>query len=77
VAPGAVPSGPYDASAVRLVVLTGASGSGTTTIVVDAIGAGWPACVEVLHFDRIGVPSLEAMAAGFGGAERVVDGSDG
>ena len=42
---------------MQLVVLTGASGSGKTTI-AGAIKTGWPSLVEVLHFDQIGVPSF-------------------
>jgi hypothetical protein len=53
---------------MRLVVLTGASGSGKTAI-ADAIRTGWPALADVLHFDRIGVPSPEAMAADWGSGE--------
>jgi adenylate kinase family enzyme len=53
---------------MRLVVLTGASGSGKTTI-ADAIKTGWPGLVEVLHFDQIGVPSFEAMVSRWGSGE--------
>ena len=53
---------------MQLVVLTGASGSGKTTI-ADAIRTGYPGLVEVLHFDRVGVPSSEAMMAGWGSGE--------
>lgn len=53
---------------MRLVVLTGASGSGKTAI-ADAIKIGLPGLAEVLHFDRIGVPSSEAMVAGWGSGE--------
>ena len=48
---------------VRLVALTGASGSGKTTI-AESIWASHSATVDVLCFDSIGVPSLEAMADG-------------
>jgi chloramphenicol 3-O-phosphotransferase len=53
---------------MRLVILTGASGSGKTTI-ADAIKAGRPDLAEVLHFDAIGVPSSEAMIDGWGSPE--------
>jgi dephospho-CoA kinase len=53
---------------MRLVILTGASGSGKTAI-ADAIRVEHVGLVEVLHFDRIGVPSPEAMDAGWGSAE--------
>jgi dephospho-CoA kinase len=53
---------------MRLVVLTGASGSGKTAI-AEAIATGRPDLAEVLHFDRIGVPSPEAMVAGWGSGE--------
>jgi dephospho-CoA kinase len=53
---------------MRLVVLTGASGSGKTAI-AEAIAAERPGLAEVLHFDRIGVPSPEAMSTGWGSGE--------
>jgi adenylate kinase family enzyme len=53
---------------MQLVVLTGASGSGKTTI-AGAIKTGWAGLVEVLHFDQIGVPSSEAMVSGWGSGE--------
>ncbi len=53
---------------MRLVILTGASGSGKTAI-AEAIETGHPGLAEVLHFDSIGVPSSEAMVAGWGSGE--------
>jgi len=53
---------------MRLVVLTGASGSGKTAI-ADAVSIGCSGAVAVLHFDRIGVPSDSAMTAGWGSGE--------
>ena len=53
---------------MRLVILTGASGSGKTAI-ANAIKAERPRLAEVLHFDSVGVPSSEAMAAGWGSGE--------
>jgi RNase adaptor protein for sRNA GlmZ degradation len=53
---------------MRLVILTGASGSGKTAI-ADAIKVGHPKLADVLHFDSIGVPSPEAMVAGWGSGE--------
>ncbi len=47
---------------MRLIVLTGASGSGKTAI-AKAIGATQSDRVEVLHFDSIGVPSAEESLA--------------
>lgn len=52
----------------RLVVLIGASGSGKTTI-ARAIAERHAGDVEVFHFDRIGVPSLDRMIAEFGSGE--------
>jgi dephospho-CoA kinase len=52
---------------MRLVILTGASGSGKTAI-AEAIRTGQSDLAEVLHFDSIGVPSPE---------ERLAWGSDG
>ena len=45
---------------MRLIILTGASGSGKTAI-AKAIRIERPDLAEVLHFDSIGVPSPEAM----------------
>ena len=47
---------------MRLVILTGASGSGKTAI-AEAIGATRSSLVHVLHFDSIGVPSAEVRRA--------------
>ena len=47
---------------MRLVILTGASGSGKTAI-AEAIRTGRPDLADVLHFDSIGVPSPEARLA--------------
>lgn len=47
---------------MRLVILTGASGSGKTAI-AESIRIGRPDLAEVLHFDSIGVPSPEARQA--------------
>ena len=47
---------------MRLLILTGASGSGKTAI-AGAIRTGRPDLAEVLHFDSIGVPSAEVMRA--------------
>lgn len=44
--------------AMRLVILSGASGSGKTAI-AESIRIGRPDLAEVLHFDSIGVPSPE------------------
>jgi chloramphenicol 3-O-phosphotransferase len=52
----------------RLVILTGASGSGKTTI-ADGIKTTCPGLVEVLHFDQISVPSCEVMVSGWGSSE--------
>lgn len=57
-----------NSSNMRLVILTGASGSGKTTI-ADAIRIGCHGLVEVLHFDRIEILSSEAMVAGWGSGE--------
>ena len=51
---------------MRLVILTGASGSGKTAI-AEAIRTGQPDLAEVLHFDSIGVPSPEEMLTWGGG----------
>ena len=53
---------------MRLVILTGASGSGKTAI-AEAIATELQSLVEVLHFDRIGVPPVEDMLAGWGAGE--------
>jgi hypothetical protein len=53
---------------MRLVILTGASGSGKTSI-ADAVRVECPERAEVLHFDSIGIPSAEAMVAGWGSGE--------
>jgi hypothetical protein len=53
---------------MRLVILTGASGSGKTAI-VEAISKGHSDLAEVFHFDRIGVPSPEDRIAGWGSGE--------
>jgi len=47
---------------MRLVILTGASGSGKTAI-AEAIRTERPNLAEVLHFDSIGVPSPEERLA--------------
>lgn len=47
---------------MRLVILTGASGSGKTAI-AEAIRIGQPDLADVLHFDSIGVPSPEERLA--------------
>jgi hypothetical protein len=53
---------------MRVVILTWASGSGKIAI-AEAIARRSLDLAEVLHFDRIGVPSPQAMAAGWGSAE--------
>jgi hypothetical protein len=53
---------------MRLVILTGASGSGKTAI-AEAIRVERPELAEVIHFDSIGVPSPDAMVAGWGSGE--------
>jgi dephospho-CoA kinase len=53
---------------MRLVVLTGASGAGKTTI-AQAFAQTYPAIAEVHYFDRIGVPSLDEMTVQFGSPE--------
>jgi dephospho-CoA kinase len=47
---------------MRLVILTGASGSGKTAI-AEAIRTRRPDLAEVVHFDSIGVPSAEVRRA--------------
>jgi ABC-type branched-subunit amino acid transport system ATPase component len=51
-----------------LVVLTGASGSGKTTI-ANAIAARYAPTVEVYHFDQNGVPPVEQMVREHGSGE--------
>jgi hypothetical protein len=51
-----------------LVILTGASGSGKTAI-AEAIESARPGFADVFRFDRIGVPSPEAMVTGWGSGE--------
>lgn len=53
---------------MRVVIITGASGSGKTTI-AKAVGTLFPDLIDVYHFDAIGVPSLDAMIAGWGSGE--------
>jgi chloramphenicol 3-O-phosphotransferase len=53
---------------MRLVVLTGASGSGKSTIAA-ALRASRDRQIHVIHFDSIGVPSAAAMIAGWGSGE--------
>jgi adenylate kinase family enzyme len=53
---------------MRLVILTGASGSGKSTIAAG-LKARLDGRLQVLHFDSIGVPSPAAMAAGWGSGE--------
>lgn len=53
---------------MRVVILTGASGSGKTTI-ADAIRTASRDLVDVFHFDEIGVPSPEAMVMRWGSVE--------
>jgi dephospho-CoA kinase len=53
---------------MKLVVLTGASGSGKTAI-AETIESRRPATAQVFRFDRIGVPSLEDMIASWGSGE--------
>jgi energy-coupling factor transporter ATP-binding protein EcfA2 len=53
---------------MRLVILTGASGSGKTTI-AKKIGASWRDAITVLHFDAIGIPSGSEMTEGWGSPE--------
>src|ERR1700709_2655397 len=50
---------------MRLIILTGASGSGKTAI-ADAIETSRPELAEVFRFDRIGVPSPEERVKGWG-----------
>src|SRR5262245_52932570 len=53
---------------MRLIVLTGASGSGKTAI-ARAIEARHADRVAILHFDSIGIPSPDRMIAEFGSPE--------
>jgi len=53
---------------MQLVVLIGASGSGKTTI-ARAIEERYSDEIEVLYFDRIGVPPPERMIAEYGSGE--------
>jgi hypothetical protein len=53
---------------MRLVILTGASGSGKTAI-AQGIASERPPIAEVLRFDSIGVPPAEEMVAGWGSGE--------
>jgi dephospho-CoA kinase len=53
---------------MRLVILTGASGSGKTAI-ARAIASDRLPPAEVLRFDSIGVPPVEEMIAGWGSSE--------
>jgi adenylate kinase family enzyme len=50
------------------VILTGASGSGKTTI-SKAIASRYADSVDVYHFDQVGVPSTEEMRATCGSVE--------
>ena len=52
----------------RLVVLTGASGSGKTTI-AKAFSVKHPGLAEAFHFDRGGVPRIGVMREKFGSEE--------
>ncbi|HEY4211586.1 MAG TPA: AAA family ATPase [Steroidobacteraceae bacterium] len=53
---------------MRFVVLIGASGSGKTTI-ASALEQRYGDEVEVFHFDRIGVPSMDRMVTEYGSGE--------
>jgi chloramphenicol 3-O-phosphotransferase len=53
---------------MRLVILTGASGSGKTTI-AERIAATHPETVTVLHFDSVGVPSTSEMVMRWGSSD--------
>jgi dephospho-CoA kinase len=57
-----------DVSAMRLIMLTGASGSGKTAI-ARAFQALYADRAKVLFFDSIGVPSPERVIADFGSGE--------
>jgi AAA domain len=54
---------------MRLIALTGASGSGKTAI-AKAIAARGRESTEVLFFDSIGIPPLEQMTAEHGSPEQ-------
>jgi hypothetical protein len=56
-----------DPAATRLIVLTGASGSGKTAI-AKAIEKGPPKIADVFFFDRIGVPTSDEMISEWGSA---------
>jgi hypothetical protein len=47
---------------------TGASGSGKTAI-AEAIDIDQRGFADVFHFDRVGVPSLEAMVTDYGSGD--------
>jgi adenylate kinase family enzyme len=53
---------------MQLVVLIGASGSGKTAI-AEAVAQRYADEVDVFHFDRIGVPSVEQMITDHGSGE--------
>jgi RNase adaptor protein for sRNA GlmZ degradation len=53
---------------MKLIILTGASGSGKTTI-AEAIEAKSAGQVDVLRFDSVGVPAAEEMIARWGSGE--------
>jgi energy-coupling factor transporter ATP-binding protein EcfA2 len=52
-----------------ILVLTGASGAGKTTLVAGLRALGVPG-VGCYHFDSVGVPSPEEMERDFGGGEQ-------
>lgn len=54
---------------MQFVILIGACGSGKTTI-ARAIAQRHAADIDVLHFDGIGVPSVEQMIAEHGSGEQ-------
>jgi hypothetical protein len=62
---GPLPCPPTEPDDMPLVVLIGASGSGKTTI-ARAIEERAAGTLDVFFFDRIGVPSPEAMIAAYG-----------
>src|SRR5690349_10646978 len=53
---------------MALVILIGASGAGKTAI-AEAFAARYPGAVDILCFDRIGVPPRARMVAEFGSGE--------
>ena len=53
---------------IKLVILTGASASGKTTISKNIAAKAAP-IINCLYFDSIGVPSPEQMIAEFGSGE--------